>query len=66
MLILYRTNNIPNCDEMIEFWDHRCRDNGFDGIYIVEEKNSFQKYPTCHNSKAVLEFQKIFKILYLF
>lgn len=57
MLILYRTNNIPNCDEMIEFWDRRCRDNGFDGIYVVEERNSFQKYPACHNSKAVLEFE---------
>lgn len=35
--------NIPHCDEMIQYLNKRCKENGFAGIYVIEEKNSFQK-----------------------
>lgn len=57
MLVLYRTNNIPNCDDMIRYWDRRCVEEGFDGIYTVEEMNAFQKKAVCKYTDAVLEFE---------
>lgn len=60
MLVLYRTNNIPNCEKMIAFFEKKCIENGFDGIYIVEEKNSFQHESVCKNSSAILEFEPMY------
>lgn len=57
MMVLYRTNNIPDCDKMISYWHKRCMDEGFDGIYLVEEMNAFQKEAFCANSDAVIEFE---------
>ena len=57
VFVFYRTNNIENCDEMIECWEKACVDNGFDGIYIIEEKNNFQHEPSCSRSSATLEFE---------
>ena len=57
LFVIYRTNNIPRCDEMIKFWDNMCKKNGFDGIYICEELNAFQSEPVCCNSNAVIAFE---------
>lgn len=57
MLVLYRCNNIPNCDDMIRCWDECCKTEGFAGIYVVEELNGFQNHPACVNSKAYLDFE---------
>lgn len=60
LLVLYRTNNIPNCDEMIAYWDKRCRECGYKGIYVIEEINSFQEKAECQHSKAFLEFEPLY------
>lgn len=57
MLVIYRTNSIPNCDEMIKYWNDRCIEEGFDGLYFVEELNSFQNESVCNSSDALLEFE---------
>lgn len=57
LFILYRTNNIPECEKMVSYWDKECRKNGFDGIYICEEMNAFQNEPVCNNSQAVIAFE---------
>ena len=62
MLVLYRTNNIENCDAMISFWEEECIKNGFSGIHVVEELNSFQDKPVCKNSRAVVEFEPLFQL----
>ena len=51
VLVLYRCTSIPKCEEMIACWNQLCKQNGFDGIYIIEEKtlsktNLFVKIPT--------------------
>ena len=56
MLVIYRTSNIDNCDEMITYWDKVCINNGFNGIYVVEELNGFQKSVFQKNSQAYLDF----------
>ena len=62
ILVLYRTNNIPNCEEMISFWDSECKSNGFSGIYIIEERNNFQTEKVCTNSDAILDFEPMYTL----
>lgn len=57
MLVIYRTNNVDDCDDMIRYWKKECIDNGFDGIHIVEEVNGFQNNPVCIESEAYLDFE---------
>ncbi len=56
MMVIYRTNNIDDCDEMIQCWNNTCIENVFSGIYVVEEVNSFQFHPCCKMSEAYLDF----------
>ena len=60
VLVIYRCNNIPNCDAMAAYWDRRAREEGFSGIYLIEEVNSFQDMPALSESKAYLEFEPLF------
>ncbi len=62
MFVIYRTSNIPNCNDMILYFDQKCKDNGFDGIYLVEEKNTFQNSVKCEASDAVIEFEPMYTI----
>ena len=62
VMVIYRTSNIPNCDEMIKYWDSRCLENGFQGIYVIEEVNTFQNKSACKESKGVLEFEPLYTV----
>lgn len=64
LLVIYRCNNIPDCDAMICYWEERCRQEGFDGIYLVEEMNSFQPTGCCEASSGVLEFEPLYTMTY--
>lgn len=57
VFVLYRSNNIPDCDEMITYWDNKCKEQGFSGIYLVEELNTFQQVPHAQKADAVLNFE---------
>lgn len=57
LMLIYRTDNIDNCDQMIENWNELAKNNGFEGIYIVETLNSFQNKPSTEHSQAVVEFE---------
>lgn len=62
VLVLYRTQSIDNCEDMISYWDKCCKNIGFDGIYIIEEKNGFQDHTVCSNSNAYLEFEPLYSM----
>lgn len=62
MLVLYRTNDIPNCEEMINYLDRRCKESGLGGLYLVEERNSFQKDFCCSNANAILDFEPMYTL----
>ncbi|MEG1506409.1 MAG: glycoside hydrolase family 99-like domain-containing protein [Bacilli bacterium] len=57
LFLIYRTNNIPNCEDMINYWEKLAINNGFNGIYLLETLNSFQKNPILNSSKGVVEFE---------
>lgn len=62
VFVLYRSNNIPRCEEMIEYWDKKCKEAGFNGVYVIEEYNCFQTQTVTNNSKAVLKFEPMYSM----
>lgn len=57
MMIIYKTMHIPRVDEMCEYWDELAKENGFDGLYIVETLGGVQNKPFLDISKAAIEFE---------
>ena len=57
LFVIYRTNNIPRVNEMVEYYKSACRKAGFPDLYVCEEMNSFQSAPVCANSDAVISFE---------
>lgn len=62
LLVLYRTNSIPRCEDMIAYWDKRCVQNGYSGIYVVEEITCYQSAPVCASSAAFIEFEPLYSM----
>lgn len=62
LFVLYRTNDIPQCEAMIAYFNKRCIECGFAGIYVIEERNSFQNGDSCQNADAVLDFEPMYTL----
>lgn len=62
VMLIYRTQNIPDCDKMIEYWDSRCKKLGLGGIYVIETMNSFQKKSYSQKAQAIVEFEPMLTI----
>lgn len=61
VLVLYRTESIIRCNDMIEQWREKCKQEGFNGIYIIEEFNTFQK-ESHSKADAVLFFEPMYTV----
>lgn len=58
MLVLYKTKDIENAEEMLVFWNDLAKKSGFSkGLYIVETLGGRQNYPALKGSSAVVEFE---------
>lgn len=44
VFMLFKPEDISDLDEMINYFDTKCRENGFKGIYIIESKNSPKRF----------------------
>lgn len=62
IILLYRTNSIENCEKMVEYWDVLAKNQGFNGIYIVETLTGHQKESAICNSSAVAEMEPMHTI----
>ncbi len=60
MLYIYNASEIPNYDQMISYWDNRLKEEGFDGIYIVEYISSKNRKLCSQKSNAVVEFEPLY------
>jgi hypothetical protein len=49
---------------MIAYFEKRCIEEGFDGVYLIEEMNSFQNKAVCDHADAVLEFEPLYTMKY--
>lgn len=62
VLVIYRANNIEKYEEMINFWNRKCRESGFSGLYIIEEKNGFQNEVVSSLTTGYLEFEPLYTL----
>lgn len=62
VFLIYRTNNIPNIEEMIALWNEKAVSHGFSGLHIIETLNSFQKSPALDASSGCLEFEPMYTV----
>ena len=60
IIVLYSTNKIDNCEAMISYWNQLAIENGFPGIYVIAEKNSYQKNSNVLNINAELYFEPMY------
>lgn len=58
LLLIYKSKDIPNFDEMVEYWNILAIKSGFDsGLHIVETMGGKQSQPISEKSSAVVEFE---------
>ena len=57
MLLIYRAENIPQCQEMIAYWDRRLKEYGFTGICVLETLTGWQKEKKVKNSAGVVAME---------
>ena len=54
IFLIYSSNEIPQFDERVKYYNQRCKDYGFDGIYIVELIKHYKKGIIHQNSSAIV------------
>ncbi len=57
VFFIYRTIGFVRMNELIQYWDKKLQDAGFNGIHIVETLNSFQLEPFCEAASGVYTFE---------
>ncbi|HFD7561535.1 TPA: glycoside hydrolase family 99-like domain-containing protein [Providencia rettgeri] len=58
MLVLYKTKDIPDLEQMLLYWNELASQHGFyNGIHIVETMGGKQAKPLSKLSSAVVEFE---------
>lgn len=62
VMLLYRSENITDCQEMIAYWNQILKEEGFNGIYIIETLTGHQKKGVLKNSEAQVEMEPMFTI----
>lgn len=62
MFVIYNSSAIPNVDKMISYWDEVLRQEGFDGIYIIEYISTKCTEPHISKSQAVYEDEPLYTL----
>lgn len=62
VFVIYRTSSIPNCDQMLAFWQKAAQNSGIGGIYFIEMMNSFQNRSFSLETEAVVEFEPLYTL----
>lgn len=57
VFLLYTSSRIRDCDKMIAYWNEKCIEEGFNGIYIIETLNYLQNEPVLEASYAIACFE---------
>lgn len=60
VIYIYKPNEIKDYNEMIDYFSHELKDNGFDGIYVVEYISSKNRGLFSEKSSAVVEFEPLY------
>lgn len=60
MLFVYSPSRIPHFDEMVEYWNNRIKEYGFEGIYLVEFISTVNPNAVSKYSEGVTEFEPMY------
>lgn len=64
VIVLYSTNRIYKCDEMILCWNQLAQEHGFSGVFTVAEKNSYQDKIESKKIDGILYFEPMYTSFY--
>lgn len=64
VLYIYSTSRIPNCNQMIEYWNRWLKSRGEKELYLIEFLSTFNPQPSCALSQAVFEFEPLYSSHY--
>ena len=62
MLFIYNTSVIPDVNKMVRYWEKRVKEEGFDGIYLVEYISTKCTRPYVKSSSAVYEDEPLYTL----
>ena len=62
VFLIYRIFDIPECERMISNWENILKENGFDGLYLIEMMGCDQKRKKYNFSSACLEFEPMYTV----
>ena len=62
VLFIYNSSVIPNVNQMVDSWRKRVKEEGFEGIYIVEYISTKCTEPHIFNSEAVYEDEPLYSL----
>ncbi len=51
---IFSPSAIPDMGAMIDYWNVKAREDGFDGVYIIESSKDYNQGIVCEKSSAVL------------
>ncbi|WP_227939501.1 glycosyltransferase WbsX family protein [Alkalihalobacillus deserti] len=57
LFLIYRPESIPNCSEMLDYWDILAKQNGLKGIYFVRTLNGHLPLSKLERFNASVEFE---------
>lgn len=60
MLYVYSPSQIPDFNQMIDYWNSRLREDGFEGLYLVEFISTKNPAAFSPHSSAVMEFEPLY------
>lgn len=62
VFVIYNASDIPDVDEMIQYWTKMIQEEGFSGLYVVEYISSKNPQPACKYSQAVYEDEPVYSL----
>lgn len=54
VLVIYSTKDVKSIDERIAYYNQKCKENGFNGIYIIESLNNKKSKAVSKRSEGIL------------
>lgn len=57
MLLIYRTGYMNKCDQMFKLWDDMAKENGFNGVHIVNMLSDLDRYAKNKYISATVDFE---------
>lgn len=57
MIVIFKADDIPEFDKMVDYWDDLAVKNGFKGIYTVRLIHSSQDLKLTFNTDAIVDFE---------